>query len=58
MTKPKQEKKPAPPPMMRLKGPHGMVIYPLMVQQPDGSWEISEPEAVKRLLQADPNKLK
>jgi hypothetical protein len=58
MAKPKKEKTPAPPPIVRLRGPHGMVVYPLMVQQPDGSWEVSEPEAVKRLLQTNPNKLK
>jgi hypothetical protein len=53
MAKLKKDKKPVSPPMLRMEGPSGMVIYPKMKQQPDGSWEIACPEKVKGLLQGD-----
>jgi hypothetical protein len=58
MAKPKKEKNPAPPPLIRLRGPNGIAIYPLMTQQPDGSWEIANPEELKKLLQIDLTGLK
>jgi hypothetical protein len=41
------------PPLIRLKGPQGQILYPQLEKVPDGNCQISESEKVKSLLGMD-----
>jgi hypothetical protein len=58
MAEPTKERKSDSPPLIRLRSPQGIAIYPRMVRQPDGSWEIKNPEELKKLLQINLKDLK
>jgi len=46
-----------PPPLVRLKGKNGLVIYPKMVPDGKGGWTPAEPELLKVALTMDTTNL-
>ena len=45
------------PPLLRMEGPKGLVVYPAMKKMTNGSWEIANPEGLKKILKMDPSGL-
>jgi hypothetical protein len=41
------------PPMICIKGPKGQIFSPKLEKGPDGNWQISKPEEIKRMLGMD-----
>jgi len=44
------KKQEAQPPTLRLVGPSGIVIYPKLIKDLNGEWQVKDPEAIDRLL--------
>jgi hypothetical protein len=41
------------PPLIRLEGPEGQVLFPRLEKGPDGNWQVSEPEKIRSMIGLD-----
>ena len=49
-----RDKKPEKPPLVRMVGENGIVVYPKMKPDGKGDWEMSDPKAIAEMLGTPP----